>query len=87
MGTRFKLAKRLGRFLSADLAEGDLWQGDHILPVAEGGGEATLEGYRTLCTPCHEAETQDLHRRLKQQKNASAAQGTGDIRGFFSKGK
>ena len=33
--------------------EGDFWQADHIVPVAEGGGECSLANLRTLCTPCH----------------------------------
>ena len=30
-----------------------LWDADHILPVAEGGGECGLENLRTLCLRCH----------------------------------
>lgn len=42
---------------------GKLWQADHIVPVVEGGGLCGLEGYRTLCTACHRAETAALARR------------------------
>jgi len=45
--------------------EGMFWQADHILPVSEGGGEADLTNFRTLCTPCHGRETQRLRGRLK----------------------
>lgn len=45
-----------------------LWQADHILPVVEGGGECGLEGYRTLCLPCHKRVTAQLRDRLKQRK-------------------
>ena len=62
---------------------GDLWQADHIVPVSEGGGEADLENYRTLCDPCHAAETAALRARLKAKKRARDAEGTGDIRAFF----
>lgn len=41
-----------------------LWQADHIIPVAEGGGECALANLRTLCTPCHNRVTRDLHKRL-----------------------
>lgn len=41
-----------------------LWQADHIVPVAEGGGECGLENYRTLCVPDHKAETKALRKRL-----------------------
>jgi hypothetical protein len=30
-----------------------LWDADHILPVAEGGGECGLTNMRTLCLLCH----------------------------------
>lgn len=47
---------------------GDLWQADHIVPVAEGGGECGIENYRTLCTACHKIETAKLRRRLSGAK-------------------
>jgi 5-methylcytosine-specific restriction endonuclease McrA len=42
---------------------GAYWQADHTTPVAEGGGLCGLEGYRTLCTPCHKRETAALAKR------------------------
>jgi 5-methylcytosine-specific restriction enzyme A len=41
-----------------------LWDADHILPVAEGGGECDLENIRTLCLRCHMLSTQELRIRL-----------------------
>lgn len=41
-----------------------VWDADHIIPVAEGGGECGLDNYRTLCLRCHKAETRRLQRRL-----------------------
>lgn len=32
-----------------------LWDADHILPVAQGGGECDLSNMRTLCLLCHRA--------------------------------
>ncbi len=32
-----------------------LWDADHIVPVAAGGGECGLENMRTLCLKCHKA--------------------------------
>jgi len=29
------------------------WEADHIIPVADGGGECGLENYRLLCRQCH----------------------------------
>ncbi|KAL3817457.1 hypothetical protein ACHAXA_001464 [Cyclostephanos tholiformis] len=45
--------------------EHDFWQADHIFAVAEGGGSSGLDNLRTLCTPCHSAETEKLLARLK----------------------
>jgi len=40
-----------------------LWEADHIVPVCEGGGEAALDGYRTLCLRCHKDATKALAAR------------------------
>ena len=45
-----------------------LWDADHILPVAEGGGECDLENIRTLCLRCHRAATVELRQRLRQAR-------------------
>lgn len=29
------------------------WEADHIVPVADGGGECGLDNYRLLCRSCH----------------------------------
>merc|ERR1712085_100264 len=50
--------------------EGLFWQADHIVPVAEGGGECNLTNLRTLCTMCHMTETKRLRGRLKCAKMA-----------------
>ncbi len=68
--------------------EGDFWQADHIKAVAEGGGSCGLENLRTLCTPCHQHETEKLRFRLKTTgviESDRAMSKTGDIREFFSK--
>ena len=33
------------------------WEADHIVPVADGGGECGLDNYRLLCRSCHVAVT------------------------------
>lgn len=63
--------------------ECDYWQADHMIPVAEGGGCCSLDNFRTLCTPCHQKETNALRQRLVARKNAAAAAGTRDLRSFF----
>ena len=50
-----------------------LWDADHIVPVAEGGGECDLSNMRTLCLRCHRAATAELRRRMKERRGANAA--------------
>lgn len=50
---------------------GDRWQADHIKPVIEGGGECGLGNYRTLCIPCHKAETAALRKRMAARRAES----------------
>jgi 5-methylcytosine-specific restriction enzyme A len=45
-----------------------LWDADHILPVAEGGGECDLSNLRTLCLKCHRVRTAELRTRLLQSR-------------------
>ena len=40
-----------------------LWDADHILPVAEGGGQCDLANMRTLCLKCHRTATAALRKR------------------------
>ncbi len=48
-----------------------LWHADHIVPLAEGGTNA-LANIRTLCVPCHKAETAALARRLAEARRLAA---------------
>ena len=54
--------------LSSVQARRSLWDADHILPVAEGGGQCDLDNLRTLCLPCHREVTADLRRRLRERR-------------------
>lgn len=36
---------------------GSLWDADHVVPVAEGGGECDLGNLQTLCVGCHAEKT------------------------------
>jgi 5-methylcytosine-specific restriction endonuclease McrA len=47
-----------------------LWDADHIVPVAEGGGECDLDNIRTLCLRCHRLATLQLRGRLRAAKAA-----------------
>lgn len=44
-----------------------LWEADHIVPRVEGGSNK-LDNLRTLCVPCHKAETSKLRTRLRRQR-------------------
>jgi 5-methylcytosine-specific restriction protein A len=50
-----------------------LWDADHIVPVAEGGGECDLTNIRTLCLRCHRQVTAELRERLKARRKQSNA--------------
>ena len=47
-----------------------LWDADHIVPVAEGGGECDLDNLRTLCLVCHRQQTLELRHRLPARRVA-----------------
>lgn len=46
----------------------DWWEADHIVPVIRGGGQCGLDGYRTLCVPCHKGETAKLARERMTER-------------------
>lgn len=48
-----------------------LWDADHMIPVAEGGGQCDLSNMRTLCLLCHREATAALRQRLKRRLRAS----------------
>ena len=48
-----------------------LWDADHILPVAEGGGQCDLDNLRTLCVACHREATARLRARLRLARAGS----------------
>ncbi len=47
-----------------------LWDADHIVPVAEGGGECDLTNMRTLCLKCHRVHTAALRERRRSRGQA-----------------
>ena len=46
------------------------WEADHVVAVVEGGGLCGLENLRTLCRPCHKAETLALRARREAGRAA-----------------
>lgn len=93
-----KVKKALDRLLQ-NPKEGDFWQADHIVPVAEGGGSCGLDNLRTLCTPCHQGETEKLRFRLRLKGSSTSSSPSSslsseeqkskkrDLRDFFSASK
>jgi 5-methylcytosine-specific restriction enzyme A len=57
--------RALSRQLDMHPRRRSFWDADHILAVAEGGGECDLSNIRTLCLWCHQENTAQLRRRLK----------------------
>lgn len=49
-----------------------LWEMDHRVPVAEGGGSCGLDNLRTLCWRCHKRVTAELRKRLAEARKAAA---------------
>jgi 5-methylcytosine-specific restriction enzyme A len=54
-----------------------LWDADHIVPVAEGGGECGLSNMRTLCLRCHREVTAELRARLAARRSKTPAGAAG----------
>ena len=52
------------------------WEADHVVPVGEGG--CGLQGYRTLCRPCHVRVTADLRTRLATKARPACLRELGD---------
>jgi hypothetical protein len=83
-------AKALERLLQ-NPKEAHFWNADHITAVAEGGGGCGLDNLRTLCVPCHAAETEKLQRRLKlsggkdNKDDSSSSKRQTDIRSMFGR--
>jgi 5-methylcytosine-specific restriction endonuclease McrA len=57
--------------MSSIASRRSLWDADHILPVAEGGGQCDLDNIRTLCLLCHREATARLRSRLRSSKNST----------------
>lgn len=55
------------------------WDADHIVPVAEGGGQCDLANYRTLCHPCHKQVTANLMSRIAEARRIQKRRATGDL--------
>ena len=50
------ITSRHGRAVFVRMS-GTLWDADHTDAVQEGGGLCGLEGFQTLCIPCHQTKT------------------------------
>lgn len=77
-----ELRERFG-ITAGRAAQGTWWEADHITPVIEGGGECGLEGYRTLCIPCHKKATAALRARMSRRRREEKAI-KNDLAGMFA---
>lgn len=48
-----------------------LWEADHIIAVAEGGGECDLDNVQTLCLRCHNRKSAELRKKLQNEAHSS----------------
>ena len=55
----------LKRWKLTENSRKSLWDADHLVPVAEGGGQCDLSNMRTLCLLCHREATAALRLRMK----------------------
>lgn len=60
-----------------------LWAADHVVPVAEGGGQCDLDNIQTLCVPCHKGKSarEAAARRRARTAPAAAPDGAATVRG------
>lgn len=52
---------------------GTVWEADHIIPVALGGGQCGLENYQTLCVQCHQEKTTREARERAERRQSEKA--------------
>ncbi|CAM6013956.1 unnamed protein product [Sphagnum balticum] len=64
---QFDRHKCLLERLVRDPSEGNAWHADHIVPVADGGGECRLENMQTLCVVCHTNVTIEQNRQRRSE--------------------
>lgn len=57
----------LKRWKLTENSRKSLWDADHVVPVAEGGGQCDLSNMRTLCLLCHREATAALRERLRKR--------------------
>jgi len=65
-----RLSAKRRRLVVESPKAGCMWEADHELPVFDGGGEAELQNYQTLCVACHAEKTQAEARRRAQARQA-----------------
>ena len=57
----------------------DLWNADHIVPLAEGGKLCDPDNLRTLCVWCHRKETSLLAARLAKTRRVASKHAIGYV--------
>ena len=61
--------------LTVKEAEKSLWDADHIVEVADGGGECGISNYQTKCKRCHKLKSAESRRTRSSLKRATKRQG------------
>jgi len=74
LDTVAELRALLKRTIHPGTRMGHLWHADHALPVVEGGGECSMDNFRTLCPPCHKRETAKLATRRAAARRQSPSE-------------
>lgn len=48
-----------------------LWQADHIIEVADGGGESDMANFQSLCISCHREKSAESRRKREAARRAA----------------
>lgn len=80
----FREWPKLLETLARDPKPGHAWHADHIVMVAEGGGECGADNARTLCVICHAGVTAEQARARRGVKRGGQGLAALGVRGGAS---
>ena len=63
-------ARLAARLLDAPHLSGHCWHADHVLAVADGGGECTVANMQVLCVACHLAKSGREGRQRRERRGS-----------------
>eukprot|EP00931_Biecheleriopsis_adriatica_P054214 TRINITY_DN31885_c0_g1_i2.p1 TRINITY_DN31885_c0_g1~~TRINITY_DN31885_c0_g1_i2.p1 ORF type:complete len:1469 (+),score=253.20 TRINITY_DN31885_c0_g1_i2:117-4523(+) len=80
MFARLTTARRLK--LLENPKRANLWEADHVLAVADGGGESEITNFQTLCLACHGDKTKsEAAQRAEARRNVRSKRTTAELFG------